>query len=399
MRILLWLLVLFALAIGLAVLARFNPGNVVLFYPPYRVDLSLNFFLLGMLLSFIALYVLIRAVRMTQELPGRVIAYRRQKREHDGNKALRDSLRAFFEGRFGHAEKAAARAAGLPENTGIAALIGARAAHRMRQTGRRDSWLASTDSDAGLKVARLMTTLELQVDDHQSKAALKTVDELNANGARHIQALQWALKANQQAKNWREVLRLTQTLDKRNALYPALSNRLREMAYDALLSDSAHDAESIRRLWAGVPQADRLKPFIAARAAYAFSSRGLHDEARALLERALAAAWDNRLVRAYRDSTADAGSPALLAQIERCESWLEKRPTDAELELTLGMFCLRQKLWGKARRHLEQALSDAVEPRTVREAHLSLAQLHDALDQHEQANAHYRQCALATAVR
>ncbi|HZS80929.1 MAG TPA: heme biosynthesis protein HemY [Herbaspirillum sp.] len=399
MRILLWLLSLSVLAVGLALLARFNPGNVVLFYPPYRVDLSLNFFLFIIVLLLIALHLLIRAVRMMQELPGRVIAYRRQKHENDGNKALRDSLKAFFEGRFGHAEKAAMRAAELPENTGIAALIGARAAHRMRQTGRRDNWLANIDSDAGLKAARLMTTLELQVDDHQFMAALKTVDELNANGTRHIQALQWALKANQQAKNWPEVLRLTQTLDKRNALHPALSNRLREMAYDALLSDSAHDAESIRRLWADVPQADRLKPFIAARAAHAFSSRGLHDEARTLLERALAAAWDIRLIRAYRDSTADTGSPALLTQIERCESWLTRRPTDAELELTLGMFCLRQKLWGKAQRHLERALADAIEPRTVRESHLSLAQLHDALDQHQQANAHYRQCALATAIR
>ena len=115
--------------------------------------------------------------------------------------------------------------------------------------------------------------------------------------------------------------------------------------------------------------------------------------------RSLAADWDDRLIRAYRDSTAEAGSPALLAQIERCEAWLAKRPTDAELALTLGMFCLRQKLWGKAQRHLEQALSDALEPRTVRESHLSLAQLHDALDQHEQAAAHYKQCALATAIR
>ena len=45
MRFFLWLLTLFAAAIGLALLARFNPANVVLFYPPYRVDISLNFFL------------------------------------------------------------------------------------------------------------------------------------------------------------------------------------------------------------------------------------------------------------------------------------------------------------------------------------------------------------------
>lgn len=399
MKILLWILTLFASAIGLAVLARFNPGNVVLFYPPYRLDLSLNFFLFVVVAFFVALYVIIRAVRLTQKLPGRVITYRRQKRENESNKALRDALKAYFEGRFGQAEKSATKASDLTDNAGIAALIGARAAHRMRQHDRRDIWLASTDVDPNLKAARLMTSLELLVDDHQFKQALETVEELNANGTRHIQALQWALKANQQAKNWPEVLRLVQTLDKRNALHPALSNRLREMAYDALLSNRSNDAESVRRVWAEIPNADRMKPFIAIRAANAFATRGQHEEARTLLERALLADWDIRLLRAYRDSTAEAGSPALLSQIEHCEAWLAKNPTDAELALTLGMFCLRQKLWGKAQRHLEQALSDAIEPRTVRESHLALAQLHEALDQEDKAAAHYKQCALATAIR
>ena len=72
------------------------------------------------------------------------------------------------------------------------------------------------------------------------------------------------------------------------------------------------------------------------------------------------------------------------------------RPNDPELELTLGSLCLRQKLWGKAQRYLEQALSDATEPHMVREAHLKLAQLHEALGQREEADNHYRQCALAT---
>ncbi len=45
---------------------------------------------------------------------------------------------------------------------------------------------------------------------------------------------------------------------------------------------------------------------------------------------------------------------------------------------------------------MEQALSDAMEPRTVREANLKLAQMHEALGQAEEAAFHYRQCAIAT---
>jgi HemY protein len=168
------------------------------------------------------------------------------------------------------------------------------------------------------------------------------------------------------------------------------------MAYESLLSEGGHDAESIRRVWAGVPASDRVKPYIAARAAAAFNARGLHDEARLLAEDALKHGWDERVVRAYRDAAGPEGSPTLLAQIEKCEAWQREHPNDAELALTLGSLCLRQKLWGKAQRYLEQALSDATQPGNVREAHLKLAQLHEALGQQDEANDHYRQCALAT---
>ncbi|SEO00373.1 HemY protein [Duganella sp. CF517] len=385
-----------AAAIGIAVTARFNPGNVVLFYPPHRIDMSLNFFCVLAAALFVFLYAVIRALRATLKMPAKVALYRQQKRERDGNKGLREALKALFEGRFGHAEKAAIRASELPENAGVAALIGARAAHRMRQGARRDQWLAKLNDDNVMKTARLMTMTELLVDDHQPEAALDAVRELNASGTRHIHALQWSLKAQQQAKNWPEVLRLVRSLDKHRALHPALSARLRELAYADMLSDHTNDAESLQRVWATVPNADRVKPYVACLAATAFNARGLHDEARRVAEESLAADWDERVIRAYREAAAPAGSAALLAQIEACEKWLHTRPTDAELALTLGSLCLKQKLWGKAQRYLEQALSDASDPRMVRESHLKLAQMHEALQQQEEAANHYRQCALAT---
>lgn len=396
MRIFLSLVILFAAAIGLAVGARFNPGNVVFFYPPYRIDLSLNLFIVLVALLFAVLFAVLNAIRSTQQMPQRVAAYRREKREREGNRAMRDALKALFEGRFGHAEKAATRAGESPENAGLSALIAARAAHRMGQKDRRDTWLAKTQDEPALKTARLMTAIELSIDGHEPENALELVKELNSTGTRHIHALRLALKANQRAKNWPEVLRLVRMLDKRNALHPVLSRRLREMAYEDLLTHQAHDDESLRRVLADIPAEDKVQPFVAIRAARILNTKGLHDEARVIIEKALAAEWDERLVRMYGSSAGAEGSPALLAQIERCEDWGKARPTDAELALTLGALCLRQKLWGKAQRHLERALSDATETETVREAHLKLAQLHEALSQPEAAAAHYRQCALAT---
>ena len=107
MRLLLWLVALMAAAIGIAVTARFNPGNVVFFYPPHRIDLSLNLFVVLAFLLFLVLYGLVRAVRATLGMPERVAQYRYRKREREANRGLREALKALFEGRFGHAEEIA----------------------------------------------------------------------------------------------------------------------------------------------------------------------------------------------------------------------------------------------------------------------------------------------------
>ena len=134
---------------------------------------------------------------------------------------------------------------------------------------------------------------------------------------------------------------------------------------------------------------------VAVQAANAFMKIGQQIEAAIILENALTSQWDSRLLRAYRQCAAPAGSATLLKQIEHCEHWLRQRPNDAEIELVLGVLCLRQKLWGKAQRHLEQSLFSS-EVAIRQEAHLRLAQLHDELSQPEAAAEHYRQCALTT---
>ena len=397
MRFFLWILTLFATAIGIAVLARFNPGNVVLFFPPYRIDMSLNFVLIVLAGLFLLLLTIVNAVRATMALPRRVAEYRAMRQLRESGRALHDALRSYLEGRFGRAEKSAARAAESPQYAGLAALIGARAAQRVHEPARRDQWLAAAAGDNSVRTARLMSMVELLAEDNnEAEAALAALHELNANGIRHAQALRLALKVNQNTRNWPEVLRLVRLLDKHQALHPTLSRRLRDLAYEALLPKVADDLEALRKLWSTVPGADRVSPAVAALAANAFVTAGRPQDAADILQQALAAQWDVRLLRAYRRCAAPEGSAALLAQIEQAEHWLRERPNDAELSLLLGALCQRQKLWGKAQRHLEQALLGAIERATRQEAHLRLAQMHEALGQPESAATHYRECALTT---
>jgi len=341
--------------------------------------------------------VIISTVRATIAMPRRVGEYRSRRQLLASGRALQDALKAYLEGRFSRAEKSAARAAESPEYAGLASLIAARAAQRMQQPQRRDRWLTEAEQHSELRTARLVTTVDLLAEDNkETDAALDVLKELNASGVRHAHALRLALKVNQNARNWPEVLRLVRLLDKHNALHPALSRRLRDMAYEALLPKAAEDAEALKKLWATIPSADRQSPAVASLAATGFMKAGRQQEAADILEKALAMQWDARLLRAYRQCAAPEGSATLLAQIEQGEQWLRERPNDAELSLLLGALCQRQKLWGKAQRQLEQALLGATDRATRQEAHLRLAQMHESLGQNETAAEHYRECALTT---
>lgn len=391
-------MLLCAIAIGLAVAARFNTGNVAFFYPPYRVDMSLNLLVVLLVILFVGLYLIFWIVKTALRLPGKVVHYRSRKKVDIANQAFRESLRSYFEGRFGHAEKAAVNAGKNPENTGLAALIGARCAHRMHENDRRDIWLNSVKTNPDLDTARLMTELELLVDEHKNAEALAVVEELNQRGARHIQVLLYALKANQQEKKWDEVIRLVQVLDKRGALHEVVSDHLREQAYENLLSHY-QDRKTLQDIWAKVPAEDRLKPALVRQAVKAFNQQGLYRESRELLARALNKYWDSSLIHAYRESLVAASPAELKEAIEQSEKWFELHRNDPQLLLTLGEFCYRQQLWGKAQQHFEDALVYAVDPRTIREAHLNLAKLFDEVGKVQLAAQHYKQCALAVDMR
>ena len=393
MRPFLFFVILAAIAVAAAIGLKVDPGNVALFYPPYRAEMSLNLFIILEIVLFIAAYLLVRLARKTLQLPVRVSQYRQRQSEKRGHRELRQSLTALFEGRYGQAERHAQGAAEWPETAGLGALIAARAAHRMNEYQRRDEWLRKVDGTDGMRAAKLMTEAECLVDARDSVRALEAVNLLQAGGARHIQALRLALRANQYAGQWDEVLRILRILVKRAALHPAAARQIRILAYRALLESRQNDRHALINFWQDVPGADRLVPDIALAAARAFNHAGLGIQARLVLEGALAEHWDLRLIELYaacRDESAN-------AQIERAERWASEHPGDPHLSYALGVLCAREQLWGKARRYFERSLADSQDPALSGRIYLGMAQMEETIGEPEQAAANFRLAALAAA--
>lgn len=398
MRLFLRLIFLFLIASGLAIAMRWNVGNVVLFYPPYRVDMSLNFFMVALFVLFFVLYGATRLVVTVQTIPGRIAAYKLARRERKSNQALRDALKAFLEGRFSRVMRVCKRAIALPENANLALLLGAIAAHKMRLSKQSITWLSLVKEDAKFNTARLTTTLALAVEDHASLDALAALEALDKHGIEYVHTQGLALKANQQANNWPEVLRLVHSLDKHQALRADVSLHLRGVALLNILSSHQGDAKSFESVWKRIAAQDKIIASVAIQGAIIFNRYGMYDQSCGVISDALEKTWDAKLLMAYAELAAPQGTDTLLNQIKNAERWAQLHTADAQMMLTLGQLYLKQKIWGQAQQYLEQALLCSTNVDCERLVHFNLARMYESLGQNDNAFKHYRLCALAREV-
>ncbi len=388
MRWMVWVVLVLSAAVGLALLMRFNHGNVALLWPPYRIDVSVNLAVLLLLVSFGLVHLLLIGLAKALDLPARVREYRSRRQRDVAITSLRDSLLAFFEGRFGRAERLAQMARDDAELSGAAALIGARAAHRMREYDRRDRWLASAQGAAHSDQAQLMTSAELAVDDQRAADALAAIDRLHAGGARHIHSLRTALRAYEQSGDWNNVLHVVRQLEKRDALHPAAARGLRLRATRALFSRRIGDVAELRSLLGGLTAAERQTPELCEVAARAFTQSGDEEQACKLIEEGMRdGVVSARLLRLYETLHR---IPAR-DRLARAERWRTRHGDHPDLLLTLARLCIEESLWGKA----EEFLLGALRQRDSADAHLVLAQLYESLGRNGEAAVHYRNAALA----
>lgn len=390
MRGLIWLLSVAALAVALALVLEDNAGYVQVVLPPWRIELSLAF--AGLLLAsvFVLIYALLRLVRHTLALPAKVRAFRTQQRAERERRLVLSVLQAQFEGRWSRVERLARDARDLGgEPAALLCLVAARAAHRLRDHARRDEWLARARQGEGdWRRARLMIEAEVLLEERRFEEARALLEELHASGARHIASMQLLLRAEQGLGRWDEVIRLARQLHKRGALPDEAAGSLVTQARISRLRELAQDPARLDAAWRDTPSPDRLHPRVAAAAARSFMRAGDLSRAHQIIADALDAEWDPDLVLLYGECRHDDA----LERIRRAEGWLNARPRDSELLLTLGRLCVQSELWGKAQGYLEASL--AVVP--SRAVHLELATLMERTDRGADAQDHYRASADAS---
>ncbi|HYP67145.1 MAG TPA: heme biosynthesis HemY N-terminal domain-containing protein [Thiobacillaceae bacterium] len=381
MRWLLTLLILATAAAGLALAGRYDPGYAVLVFRPWRIELS--FITLVILLGLLGLlaYWLTRLTVATLQLPESVRAHREKIRREQACLELENAFQAYLEGRNQDAEKLAAGYSGNDKQTGLARVIAARAAQEIRATGKRDAYLAQA-TQGKTALAAYLFEAETRLKERDASTALTAISRGRALAPNHTALTRLELRARQMLGQWEETLRLAEQLSKANALDQTTAAQTRHRAQLEIIRRKSGDPAALQAFWKKLSAEDKTYlPSIQATAA-AFMKSGDSDTARELLERSLAAEWQEELLPLYAQS----GSQPL-RQIERAEAWLRDRPRDAALLLALAQLCAREELWGKAQSYLEASL--ALSPTT--EAHMAMAEISQKAGKIGEACAHYRQ--------
>ena len=387
MRSLFWLLALFALGATLALGARFNDGYVLFVLPPWRAELSLNLLFVLFFVAFVMFYLVVRMVLSLVTVPGRVVEYQARQGREKSFRLFQDAFRLLFEGRYGQALKRAREAHDGGAAPGLAALIAARAAQRMRLPDEQDRWLTeATRIDPQIQSARWMLEAEMHLDNRRFVDALAALDHLQRAAGRHIAALRVELRARQGAGHWSEALRIARQLEKRDALPVEVAREVKARAHHELLGAKSSDTRALLGYLREIPT-DEMQSRHARAAAEALLALDAHDEAAHVIEGQLEREWDDELVALYGHCQGG----ALSERIARAERWLLGRTGDASLLLALGRLCVAWRLWGKAQSYLEASLA----LRPTRDAHLALASLFDSLQRTADADRHFRLAARA----
>jgi len=406
MRISLWLLVLFGAAVAAALFAGNNPGSLTLFWPPYRIDLSLNLFLVLILASFLTLHLALRALSALFAIPSAARSWRQRQRERGMQLSLLDAYSQLVAGRFVRAKKSSeavlSQVRGLLASgeelaysnqlLSVAHLLAAEAAHSLQDRGAREihhrsalEFAAKGGSPEAGEGARLRAA-RWALDDRDAVLALQLLDDVGQGAARRIVALRMRLKAARMAGRIVMALEAARLLAKHHALsQTAAHGVLSGLAIELL--GTAHDPAQLLQAWVLLEPAEQTMPDVAIVAAQRLLELG---GSAAVGRQWLLPVWDKmldqpsglgqhqcvNLVRALEAGFASgAAAPVDNDWLTRIESAQLSHPGDAVLQYLAGVTCMRLQLWGKARQLLQQSLLRLQDTGLRREAWRQLAEL------------------------
>ncbi|MCA1770016.1 MAG: tetratricopeptide repeat protein [Halomonas sp.] len=381
--------------LGLALGALF--GQLMMSVPGYwlvRVgdtsyQTSFWFGLVILLAGFLVLHFALRVLMRLTHPVSRFKVWNSRTRNRNAMKQTVRGLVALTEGRWKKAEKSLVKAADDSSTPLVNYLSAALAAHYQGRFDQADTLLKRAHlSTEGADTAVGMMQAQLMLDRQQYEEALAILTRLDRQMPNHPQVLKQLKQAYLSVSDWDGLRRLMPRLGAQQLISKEERDQLEQRAYRELIVREAREAhegsdiEKIRGLWADMPDHLRGNTDLIVLYAEALVRGRQEPIAERLLRHSLKENWDSRLVLRYGLLDVDAAR-----QLVTAEKWLQERPNDPDLLLTLGRLALRNAYWGKAQEYFEA--SQRQRPSGVVCA--ELARLYANLGEHNKSQLFYRQ--------
>lgn len=373
MRAVLWLILIFILAVASAMIFGTNDGLVSFYWRGWRADLSLNFFLLAFATVIFAAVSAFYIGHILTTLPRRAQQWRQHKSERTLYAAVEESLAEYWAGRYTRAAKAARRAqtmaAQLPDKAysqaeSVAQLLAARALHHLQNHTERNAEIAQLDvastgmiKNSPLHEGLQMLKIQWALDDGNADTALELLEALPSGLSRRTLGLRLRLQAQQLTQQPQAALQTAQLLLKHGAFSAEAGKGLIRSLIRRLLQ-SAIQGSDLSQIWNGLDITYRRDPDL-----IAYGAQRCAD----LQESVMGRQWLRPAIDHILDYAEDSQQNLAYALIRllhgleaewlpSIEAALLKAPRSAPITALAALVFFERQLYGKAQSTLILAL-------------------------------------------
>lgn len=377
MKGLIWIIILFAAAVGGALLIQHFPGDVYAHVGSYMIRMNVRLFVVGLIIAMIVLHFLLKFIFGVLATPGKMSRFGSSRKSRKALESLNEAGVAFFEGRY---QKAASEAAKVlsnqhaGDNRVLALMIAAQANHRIGEQGKRDGYLK--DMETHLPAKAQLPRYLLQAESAMARKDYVSAEESLTAAAQldknlpEVLGLQLRLAV---AKN--HPLEILETVDKlQKGSHLAMEEVLsyRSMAYRRLVENAANAQALKNDALSRIPNEVKSGDLCVA-IAEKYAALGLHQEAAAWVRSYYPHTHHVDLLPVFANSVRYLNDAEQRKAIDIADGWLKTKPDDAELLSCLGDLAITKQLWGKAQNYLEASIR--IKP--TAHARLALAKVFD----------------------
>ena len=385
------------LSIVLALLVSLNlgfpgdPGYLLIAFGSTTFETSL----FALLVAFIVLYVVIKLILIVLRWinPWQLIRFGRNYKENlraNSRSKTIEGLLYFTRGSWESSYNLLKKGMKDSDASVVNYLAAAYAAH---QQGNKEAWMncletaeekypAARSTINSLKAQLLFKSNQLE----QCVAVLQQMKTRSLNDASLLQLLKEVyLKLN----DWEQLEKLLPALEKNNVIDNEEAELMRVRIFMENLYwtsnqrvdfSNAELGAQLEKAWKKGPALYKQDERIVKHYVEILFKLDQKEQAGKAIEVALNKNWSDELIKRYGEL--DFGTPH--RQLIIAESWIQGRPGNASLLVTLGRLAMRNELWGKAREYFDTSIEVAPQA----EAHGELARLLKCLGEEQLADEH-----------